>query len=182
MHKGFKVMKTQAFGWLAAAVLAAGLNASYHQGGMPWAHEIVDHVTYQTEAVIDLATGRADQFLAKAQVAEAKVEAQDEVSSCRLQQALVHVQSRIVRSQAHFDQMDERMAAREQAQAARIEAQRARIEAQISRMRIPAVTVTPVVVRTPTFDCPRIRVNVPRMPRIEVPSIPAIHIDNPETL
>ena len=35
---------TQAWGWLVAAVLAAGLNASYHDGGLQWAHQIADRV------------------------------------------------------------------------------------------------------------------------------------------
>ena len=45
-------MKTQAWGWLAAAVLAAGLNSSYHDGGLQWAHEIVGSVQHNTGAVL----------------------------------------------------------------------------------------------------------------------------------
>jgi len=177
-------MKTQAMGWLAAAVVAAGLNASYHQGGMEWAHQIADQVGHNTEAVIALATGRADRFLAEAQVAKAEDEDQTEVSSCRLQTALARVQTRIARSEARFASLDDVMSAREQAQAARIDAQRARIEARVearvARIRIPAVAVNPVVVRVPQVDvCPRIRVNVPRLPVIRVPATPVIHIDVP---
>src|SRR5215469_1149640 len=61
-------MKTQAWGWLGAAVLAAGLNSSYHDGGLQWAHEIADRVQHNTSAVLALATGRADQFLAEARM------------------------------------------------------------------------------------------------------------------
>jgi hypothetical protein len=169
-------MKTQAIGWLAAAVMAAGLNASYHQGGMQWAHRITDRVTHNTEAVIALATGNADRFVAEAQM----VNAQDEDSSCRFQQALARIQSRIARSQAHFERLNDVMQAREEAQVARIEARRARVEAQIARIR-PAVAVTPVVVRVPRVDvCPRIHVSVPRIPRIEIPATPVIHLDLPE--
>jgi len=172
-------MKTQAFGWLAAAVLAAGLNASYHQGGMPWAHEMVDRVGHNAEAVIALATGNADRFLAEAQV----VEAQNEAAPCPLQAALARVQSRIARSEARFDRLDSAIVAREEAQAARIEAQRARIDARIARIRIPAVAVNRVVVPMPKIDvCPRIRVNVPRIPRIQIPATPVIHIDVPGTV
>jgi hypothetical protein len=167
-------MKTQAMGWLAAAVLAAGLNANYHQGGMPWAHRIANRVVHNSEAVLALATGHADQFLAEAQV----VNAQDEVSSCRLQSALARVQSRIARSEARFDRFDDRMQAREESQAARIEAQRARIEAQIAKIRIPAVAMNPVVVRTPRVDvCPRIHVSVPRIPAIRIPATPVVHLN-----
>lgn len=170
-------MKTQAIGWLAAAVMAAGLNASYHQGGMQWAHRLAGSVTHNTEAVIALATGNADRFVAAAQA----VHAQDEASSCRFQEAMVRIQSRIARSQGHFDRLNDEMQAREDAQAARIEARRARLEAQIARIRIPAVTVTPVVMRAPKIDiCPRIRVNVPRMPRITIPAAPVVHLDLPD--
>jgi len=180
-------MKAQALGWLAAAVVAAGLNATYHQGGMEWAHRIADRVGYNTEAVIALATGHADRFLAEAQV----VKADDEVASCRFSAALARVQSGIARSQARFerlnDRFDDAMTAREaeqqarsEAQAARMEARRARLEARMARIRIPAVDISPVVVRVPKADvCPRIRVNVPRMPAIRVPEMPTIHIDVP---
>src|SRR5215469_12117985 len=125
-------MKTQAMGWLVVAVVAAGLNASYHQGGMPWAHRIADRVGYKTGVVLALATGHGDRLLADAQVRQA----QDEVSSCRMRSALARAESRIERSQARFDHFDDMMTAREERQAARIEAQRARIEAQISKIRI----------------------------------------------
>lgn len=169
-------MKTQALGWLAAAVVAAGFNASYHQGGMQWAHRVADRVMYKSEAVIALATGHADQFAAEAQV----VEAQNEVSSCRLQAAVARVQSRIERSQARFDRFDDAVLAREQAQAARIDAQRARVEARMARIRIPAVAFSSVAIPAPRVDvCPRIRMNLPRIPAIPVPPVPAIHLDVP---
>ena len=61
-------MKTQAWGWLTAAVLAAGLNASYHDGGMQWAHRIADRVEHNSNAVLALATGHADEFVTEARV------------------------------------------------------------------------------------------------------------------
>jgi len=36
---------TQGWGWLAAGVLALGLNGFYQDGGAAWAHRIMDHVT-----------------------------------------------------------------------------------------------------------------------------------------
>ena len=167
-------MKTQAMGWLAAAVVAAGLNASYHQGGMQWAHRIADRVGYKTGVVLALATGHADRLLADAQLAQA----QNEVSSCRMHTALARAQSRIERSQARFEHFDEVMAARQEIRAARVEAQRERIEAQIAKIRIPAVAMNPVVVPTPRIDvCPRIQVRVPRMPVIKMPAMPDVHVD-----
>jgi len=169
-------MKTQAMGWLAAAVVAAGLNANYHQGGMRWAHHIADSVTHNTQAVVALATGHADRFLAETQVAKA----QAETSSCPFHAAMARVQRRLARSQARFARFDDIMA-REEGQAARIEARRARMEAQIAKIRIPAVAMPPVAVRTSKIEvCPRIRVNVPRIPSIKLPATPVIHIDVPD--
>jgi len=54
---------TQAYAWLAAGVLAAGLNASYHDGGLQRVHEIVDRVGQNSATALTVASGRADQFL-----------------------------------------------------------------------------------------------------------------------
>jgi hypothetical protein len=169
-------MKTQAMGWLAAAVVAAGLNANYHQGGMPWAHRIADRVTHNTEAVVALATGHADRFLAEAQLAKAQ-----DKTSCPFHTVMARMRSRLAHSQARFDSFDDRIEAREQAQAAHIAARRERLQAQITRIRIPAVAMPPVVVAIPKIDvCRRIHVNVPQIPRIKAPAAPVIHIDLPD--
>jgi len=163
-------MKTQAWGWLGAAVLAAGLNATYHDGGMQWAHEIVDRVTSNTSAVLALATGNADQFVNEARV----LTAQTETRSCPLATALARVQTRIAGSETEFARF-EVMTAREQAALARIEANRARIEARVARIRIPAVAMNQIVVPSPRVSvCPRMRVNVPR---VKIPAIPMVQVE-----
>ncbi len=48
---------TQAWGWLVAAVLAAGLNASYHNGGLQWAHEVAERLDHGSTAALALASG-----------------------------------------------------------------------------------------------------------------------------
>ena len=111
---------TQAWGWLAAGVLAAGLNASYHQGGLQWAHLIADRAEHNTAAVLALASGRANQFLAEARLLTAR----DETASC----PLTRVQRMIVQSPTAF----EVISAREEGQLARFEANRARIETRIA--------------------------------------------------
>ena len=45
-------MKSQAWGWLATAVLTAGLNSSYHNGGLRWIHEAADRVQHNTNAIL----------------------------------------------------------------------------------------------------------------------------------
>ncbi len=51
-----KTQMTQAWGWLTAGVLAAGLNASYHDGGLQWAHQVADRVEHGSAAVLALAS------------------------------------------------------------------------------------------------------------------------------
>ena len=65
-------MKTQAWGWLIAGVLAAGLNASYHDGGLQWAHEVAERVGHGSSAVLALASGNAERFLSEAQLVAAR--------------------------------------------------------------------------------------------------------------
>jgi hypothetical protein len=166
-------MKTQAWGWLAAAVLAAGLNSSYHDGGLQWAHEIVDRIGHNTGAVLALATGRADQFMAEARMLNVGRQRPE----CPLAAAMADVQNSVDQSQ--FDRF-EAMSAREQAQLVRIEADRARIEtlvqAKLARIQIPAADFRPVVVKAQKIACPRVRVNIPRMPRMNIPA-PVVHVE-----
>jgi hypothetical protein len=170
-------MKTQAWGWLAAAVVAAGLNASYHDGGLEWAHQVADRIGYNSAAVLALASGRADQFVTEARLATAS----EEPAPCRWSTALARVQTRAARGQKAFAQV-QAMSAREEAQFARLEANRARIEAQVAaqtaRIRIPAVAfpasdVKMLDMKIPSV-CPRVRVNMPRLPMVRVP---VVHVD-----
>jgi len=193
-------MKTQAWGWLAAAVLAAGLNSSYHEGGMQWAHEIADRVEHNTGAVLALATGRADQFLAEAGMVKVDSAADTasgvEHSQCPFSAAMERAQSAFDQSQVDFDRF-QALSQRQQAKLARMEANRARIEAQLqaklARIRFADnnfnysfaddTDFTPVLVRVPQIRCQRVRIATPRVhvnvPRIQVPA-PVVHIDNSE--
>jgi hypothetical protein len=172
-------MKTQAWGWLIAGVLAAGLNASYHDGGLQWAHELADRVEHGSAAVVALASGNAERFLAEAQLVAAK----NETASCRLSAALARAQARLARRESRFSHFDG-MTARQDAQLAWLDANSDRIQAQVDAQtaRIPAVNFRPVVVRVPEVPvCPRIhlnniRVNVPRIPAVHV-SVPQIDVD-----
>jgi hypothetical protein len=189
-------MKTQAWGWLGAAVLAAGLNSSYHNGGLQWAHEIADHVQHNTNAVFALATGRADEFLAEARMLKddggAVIATNNEHSQCPFAAAWEHAQNSFGQSEAQIDRF-QALSDREQAKLARLEANRARIEARVqaklARMHLAEnsfrfndgnfsfadVKVDPVVVQVPRIHCQRVRVTIPRVhvqtPRIEAPVV-----------
>ncbi len=182
---------TQAWGWLVAGVVAAGLNASYHDGGLQWAHQIADRLDHTSQALVALASGRADEFVAQAQMLTAR----NETASARLSNALVQVQSRIERevsrSQEEFDRVQavsDREQARQQVQCDRLEAARVRIEAKIAaqaaHLRIASAAFSPVVISNISAPvvCPRIRINAPRVPRIKMPvmrmqGITEIHVE-----
>jgi hypothetical protein len=171
---------TQAWGWLTAGVLAAGMNASYHNGGLRWAHQVVDRVEQGSAAVLALASGNADQLLSEARLRTVR----DETASCPFSTSLARVQTRfahtrIARSQARVGVMS----AREEAQLARLEANRermeAQIEAQVAHLRIATSAFAPVDFKSipAPVVCPRVRVNIPRLPRIKMPVMPVIHIE-----
>jgi hypothetical protein len=169
----------QAWGWLVAGVLAAGLNASYHNGGLRWAHQavaqIADQVEYRSQAVLALASGDADGFL----VASRMLTARSETASCPLATSMARVQNRVAISQARLNLVS----AREEAQLGRWEANRARMEARIetqvsagvARIRIPAVGFSPIAVSVPA--CPRIRVEVPQAPMVRI-AAPVIQVES----
>jgi hypothetical protein len=149
-------MKTQAWGWLAAGVVALGINGFYQDGGFAWAHRVADRIESRSAAVLALASGRAERFLAEARI----VNAQDN---------------------AEVDRW-EAMSVRREAQAARAAVAQVRVqtaEARVACRRIPAVQVDPAVFKEIRIQaCPRVHVNIPRMARMDVPAvrIPAISI------
>jgi len=166
-------MKIQAWGWLATAVLAAGLNSSYHNGGLEWAHRVAGRIGHNSNAVLALATGNADKFLAEAQIISAQ-----QSPSCPLSRALNEIRRSIAPSHSDFDQseaMSVQLRARQEAHLARIEANRARMEAQIAHLNM--ANFNPAVVRIRRVVCPRIRISVPRMPVIKMPSMPMVQAE-----
>jgi hypothetical protein len=184
-------MKTgQAWAWLAVGVMAAGLNAAYHDGGLAWVHRAVEEITYQTSAVLGLASGRADWFLAEARL----LTAQDEAASlrraplaqgrlCRMATAMARVQAAVARSEAGYGRL-QAMSPREQEQLARREANRAQMEARIAARAAP-LNMARAAFNSAAFSpvapvCPRVRVSIPPIPRIRVPALPR-HIELPGT-
>jgi len=155
---------TQAWGWLAAGVLALGLNGMYQDGGGAWAHQIMDQVADRSATFGNMASDRVGRLMAGASL----VAMRDQNTSCRLGTAVARVQSTIARTQtgmAHF----EAMSARQEAALARMEAQRARIE---SRVQVANHMVNPVMVRfeKAPVTCTRVRVNLPPMPKVRIPA------------
>ena len=162
-------MKTQAWGWLTAGVLALGLNGLYHDGGAAWAHRIADRVAEQSESMVDLASERIDGFVGKASL----LAAWDETASCQFATAVARFQTKTARTQTRMVNFQS-MSARQEVALARMEEQRARIEAQGARVRLAPVAFDRAVI--PAVACPRVCVNAPR---VRVPRLPSIGIPAP---
>lgn len=193
-------MKRQAWAWLTAGVLALGLNGFYQDGGLQWAHQLVERIEYSTGAVLALASGHADRFLAEARMLTGR----NETASCQRARQLARVQTRVAEIQARTQrQTDESltrfevMSARQQAELDRVEANRARIEAQVEAQRqrwqaafnrgsFDPVSFESVEINPADFgsrNCgairvqvPRVHVRVPRPPRVQV-HIPSVHVN-----
>jgi hypothetical protein len=182
--------QTQGWGWLVAGVLAAALNASYHDGGLEWAHRVADHFATRSQAVLastlsttlSATTGRAEKFLVQAQL----VKARHETTSCPLASTFARIQTGVAQwhaqSRGQFDQF-EAMSAREEAGLARLEANRAQMEAkmaavqaaQVARFRFASASFNPASFRVSAREiCPRVRVNVPKL--MKMPVAPEIHV------
>ncbi|MFZ0951809.1 MAG: hypothetical protein WAN17_06060 [Candidatus Sulfotelmatobacter sp.] len=164
-------MKTaQGWGWLAAGVLALGLNGFYQDGGLAQAHRIIDgtieQVAERSGAFAELASSRVERLVDGANL----VVARDETASCRLAAAMARFQGKIARTEGGMARM-EAMSARQEAAMARVEAERARIEARVARVRMMPVAFNTLEI--PVVACPRVRVNVPRVRVPRVPMIPA---------
>jgi len=169
---------TQAWVWLAAGVLALGLNGIYQDCGAAWAHQAVngtiERVAERSRGLVDLASERFDRFVEGANL----VAVRDETASCRLAAAMARFQAGIARAEGGVAQF-EAMSAREEAARARVEAARTRIEARAARVRMVPVAFNAVEI--PVVACPRVRVsvprvNVPRLPVVEIPA-PVVHVE-----
>ena len=185
---------TQAWGWLAAGVLAAGLNAAYHDGGFAWAHRIADRAQHVSGAVVALACGHADRFLAEAQTLTAQ---NDDRATAFSDSMVAKADQGMARAEVAYARA-EAISAREQAHVARMEAEHTRIEdriaarhacvhmattrmrsaawsmsMQIPRVNIPETSVprTAVPQVKPGTACRRIHTSVPDVPRVNLPQV-----------
>ncbi len=190
---------TQAWVWLTAAVMAAGLNASYHDGGLRWAHQAIWQAEHCSRAVLALATGRADQFLSEARMESAA--AWGEGASCPSQATAAQLQAKATDAESGFAWVQEQVqaqvgdgeagfaqieatSARRQAVFARMQAiearfdarAEARVAARAARCRVWEIAPAAFVqIMTPTYP----QVRIPRMPEIRIPAIQVPRIQIP---
>jgi hypothetical protein len=162
----------QGWYWLGAGVMALGLNGVYHDGGAEWAQRLVN----RSAAVVALASGHAERFLASVR---------EQTVLCRAATEMARFQTKMARTQtgfAHFDAMtaqQEADLARLEANRAQFEASRAQMEAQVARLDFAAASLSPQFgaafgpkqINLPVI-CPRLRVNIPRtLVRVPAPTV-----------
>jgi len=159
--------------------MAAGLNASYHNGDLQCVHRVAEKAKHTTLGVLALATGRADQFLMQAEILAAHEQADSRLAMAPLQNESAIIEASAARLEV--------LNARKDLQRARIEAQQARIQgrlaAQTARFQIAQAKLNRVFNPLPadfnpmkTVSCPRVRINIPQLSGAQ---IPAIHVDAP---
>ena len=166
-------MRTEkAWYWLAAGVLALGLNGAYQDGQLGWAHVLVDRAAASVERVAlrgehfvtmaEVMLGREPHALAHTEAAIERV--QERIACDRIAQAQRHMAMARVREQLAEANMQRKMAM-----------------VQVKMDRVRAMTIE----RTNRFrDCDgfsKVVVNLPDLPNIQMPNLPDIQIpDVPE--
>ena len=197
---GAKAMKIQAWGWLIAGVVALGLNGFYHDGGLAWAHRAVTEFQHNTGAVLALASGRADEFLAEVK----PVVVHQETASCRMTTAVARVQSKVQSkialvqtelAQARMPELDaneihidrflaaqvaasdrlQAMSDRQQAAGERLRARQVQMNAQIAAKMVRLESMPALRYASFETHCPQVRVHIPRV-RVPEINVPQIHI------
>ncbi len=184
-----------------AAVVAAGLNSSYHNGDLQCLHRAAEQAKHRTLGVLALATGRADQFLIQAQIVAAHERADsslaEAISPVEIESAVSEASEGSVEAlSACPEQQRARIEARIKVQRDRMQSAQARMEAAQTRLAAKAEHLQMVQInlnRTlkglpasfnpvmKSFNpmvkmvaCPRVRVSVPQ---IAMPQLPAVRFD-----
>lgn len=157
--------------------MALGLNGFYQDGGFVCAHRVASQLESRSAAVLALASGEAEQFVAEAR----RVASRDETTAADFVTPLARSEEKIARTESEFDHW-EAASDRQQAQFVRLEARQERIRAIKARLtcrRIQTVEAEPAVFKFVRIQaCPRVHVNIPRMPAVNVPriDIPSVSI------
>ena len=167
------VMRTdKAWYWLAAGVLALGLNGAYQDGQMGWAHVLVDRAAASVErlalsgqhfvAMAEVMLGREPHAFANTQAAIERV--QERIACNRIAQAQSHMATARVREQLAEANVQRKMA--------------------MVQMRMGRVRAMSIEKASRFRDCDgfsKVVVNMPDLSNIQMPNIPDIQIpDLPE--
>ncbi len=162
----------KAWYWLAAGVLALGLNGAYQDGQLGWAHVLADRAAGAVERV----SLRGEHFLTMAQVMLGR----EPRAFGRTEAAIERIQNRIVCDRVARAQRQMAMVqVREQLSQARVQQKMAMVQMKMNRVRMMTTE------RASQFgDCEgfsKVVVNVPDLPKIDLSNLPDIEVpDFPE--
>lgn len=180
----------KAWYWLAAGVLALGINGAYQDGEFQWAHRIADRSAVMVQqvrnegcrlvAIAETFLGRDSSGFERAQDQLARV--QDRLSHRqmeRMQRQMEMAQYQVERAQRMVVmQQDEPCSHshRFMVQVPEVNVPAVNVRAFVPNVNVPAVTVPAVTI--PAVQIPEIRVPQVTIPRIDVPTvrIPAVKI------
>jgi len=162
----------KAWYWLAAGVLALGLNGAYQDGQLGWAHVLADRAT----AAVERTSLRGQQWVAMAEIMLGR----EPQAFGHTQATIERIQNRIVCDRVSRAQRQMAMAqVHEQLAEAKMQQKMAMVQMKMDRVR--AISVE----RANQFrDCDgfsKVVVNMPRLPKINIPNMPDVQIpDVPE--
>ena len=161
----------KAWYWLAAGVLALGLNGAYQDGEFAWAHRIADHSTN----LVERASEQGLRFVTMAEVMLGRSPesmGRTEVALQRLQTGMVCKRIEMAQREVDMAQLQRDLAA------AHIDRQLARVQSTMDHVRMITIERTS---RVP--NCPKLSrvIVMPNMPRVDLSNLPAVSIpDLPE--
>ena len=161
----------KAWHWLAAGVLALGLNGAYQDGQLGWAHVLADRATIAVERV----TLRGQHFLAMAEVMLGRNTDTFGDSFGRTETALERVQNKIVCERFARAQRQIAMAhVREQLAQARVQQKLAIAQMKMDKVRMISVDRANQFSNCAGFS--KVVVNIPDLPKIDLSNIPDIQV------
>jgi len=160
--------------WLAAGVMALGINGAYQDGQFAWAHRLADRSAAMVQEVRDqgcrlaamaeVIFGHEPSTIARAQDQLARV--QDRLS----RQQMDRMQRQMESAQLQIDRAAQRMVVFQQDEPC---AHSHRFMVQVPEVDVPAVNVRAYVpnVNVPAVRIPEINIPQVTIPRINVPSV-----------
>jgi ribosomal protein L27 len=157
----------KAWYWLAAGVLALGLNGAYQDGQLGWAHVLADRAS----AAVERVTLRGQSFLAMAEVMLGR----DSTAFARTEGTIERVQNKIVCARVAQAQRQIAMAhVREQLAQARVQQKLAMAQMKMDRMRTISIDRANQFSNCAGFS--KVVVNTPDLPKIDLSNIPDIQV------
>jgi hypothetical protein len=186
---------TKAWYWVAAGVLALGLNSEYQRGGLQWAHRVVS----RGHEVVACAQLTSRRYLAMAKLmfgTDPDPELPSEAVLAQVQESVDGIQNRIAHKHIqieNIERLDEKiqpsmMRAEMAMERAQIKIDMAQMRAEMRsnragylcpRMRKMTFTVPEVPnMRVPRVNIPKIVVRVPQVPEVDLSDVPGISSDD----